>query len=109
MAQMMRRDIGELLVQGRVINADQLAQAREISGRTGVDLAAVLVQQFNVSPFQVLQAQAFAHNMRAIDLTKNEPDPSAINLVPAHTAQRHKAVPVMKRRDAGTNTEVLVV
>ena len=77
MAQMMRRDIGDILVQGRVITQEQLNQAREIQGRTGAKLGDILVEQFNVSRFHVLQAEAHQAGMRAVDLTKTPPEPSA--------------------------------
>jgi type IV pilus assembly protein PilB len=106
MAQMMRRDIGELLVQGKVITQEQLTQAREIQQRTGVGLESVLEQQFQVKPMQILTAKAHLNNMRAVDLTQMQPDASAINLVPPHVAQRHKVVPLQKMNQNGQ--EVLV-
>jgi type IV pilus assembly protein PilB len=108
MAQMMRRDIGDLLVQGKVLTQEELNQAREMQAKTGAELKSILVENHKVKPFQVLQAEAFLHNMKAIDLTQNQPEPSAINLVPAHLAQRHKVVPVMKSKDTG-GREALVL
>jgi type IV pilus assembly protein PilB len=107
MAQLAKRDIGELMVQGRLITQEQLAQAREISQRSGEDLGEVLIQQGWVKPFQVLQAKGHLHGMRAVDLEQTKPDPSAINLIQAHTAQRHKAIPVAKIKDQG-GQDVLV-
>ena len=108
MAQTMKRDIGDLLVQGRVITQEQLVQARELQQRTGQELAVILVANFGVKQFTVLQAQAHIANMRAVDLAQTQPDPSAINLVNARTAQRHNAVPVAKIKDQA-GQDVLVV
>jgi type IV pilus assembly protein PilB len=108
MAQMMRRDIGEVLVHGKVLTAEQLAQAREIQGRTGADLKSILVEQFTVKPFQVLQAEAYLNNMRAVDLSQHQPEPSAVNLVPEHLAKRLKAIPVTKVKDQ-SGADALVV
>ncbi|HTE19963.1 MAG TPA: ATPase, T2SS/T4P/T4SS family, partial [Armatimonadota bacterium] len=104
----MRRDVGELLVQGRVITQEQLAQAREIQSKTGVSLKDVLIQQFKVTAFQWLQAEAFNHNMKAVDLDQHQPDMSAVNLVPGPTAQRHQVIPVTKIKGAN-GQEMLVV
>src|ERR1044072_2689351 len=101
MAQMMRRDIGEVLGQGKVITPEQLARAREIQSRTGRELADILRAEFNVNPFNILQAQAFLANMKAVDLSRNPPEPSAINLVPAAVAQRHRIVPIMRINQNG--------
>jgi type IV pilus assembly protein PilB len=46
--------------------------------------------------------------MRPVDLTKNNPETSAVNLVPGHLAQRHQAIPVTKIKDQ-SGQEVLVV
>ncbi len=107
MAQMMRRDVGELLVQGKVITQEQLAQAREASQKSGVPVEDVLEQQYQVDGYKILQARAYQHNMRAVDLSKTAPEPSAINLVPAAVAQRHKVVPVTRLTQNGQ--DVLVV
>jgi len=104
----MRRDIGDLLVQGRVITQEELTQAREMHEKTGGDLGDVLVENFKVKPFQVLQAVAFLHKMKPVDLLQHPPEPSAINLVPPHVAQRHNVVPLMKSKDQ-TGAEALVV
>ena len=110
MAQTMtRRDIAELLVQGRVINHEQAQQAREMSGKSGVDLGNVLTQNFAVKAFQVLQAKAYLANMRAFDLSANRPDSSLISLVPAGIAQRHQVLPVAKTNQNGQEVLVLAV
>ncbi|MGV3723993.1 MAG: GspE/PulE family protein [Actinomycetota bacterium] len=103
----MKRDVGEILLQGKVINQEQLAQAREIQERTGADLGKVLEEQ-GVNPFHILQAKAHLAGMRAVDLTKNAPEPAAIKLVPPHTAQRHQVCPVARMKDQ-SGQEVLVL
>jgi len=107
MAQMMKRDVGEILLQGKVITQEQLSQAREIQQRTGADLGKVLEEQ-GVNPFHILQAKAHLAGMRAVDLSKNAPEPAAIKLVPPHTAQRHQVIPVTRMKDQ-TGQEVLVL
>lgn len=107
MAQMMRRDFGEVLVQGKVITPEQLAEAREIHTKKEIPLEDILAQNYQVDPFKILQAKAYLVNLHAVDLKKNPPEPSAINLVPPHVAQRHNVVPVMRRSQNGQ--EMLVV
>ena len=107
MAQTARRDIGEVLVQGRIITQEQLAAAREVAQRSGADLESILVEQHGCKPLQILQAKAHLHNLRAIDLAATPPDPNAVNLVPAHLAQRHRLIPLRKVSQNGQ--DVLVV
>jgi type IV pilus assembly protein PilB len=107
MAQMMKRDVGEVLLQGKVISQEQLNQAREIQQRTGADLGKVLEEQ-GVNPFHVLQAKAHLAGMKAVDLTKNNPDLGAVRLVPPHTAQRHQVIPVTRVKDQ-TGQDVLIL
>lgn len=61
----------------------------------------------NIPPFQVLQARAFLHNMRAIDLHQHPPTKEALHLVPASLAHRHGIVPVQLQH--GRSGPVLVL
>jgi type IV pilus assembly protein PilB len=108
MAQTMGRDIGDVLVQGKVITADQLVQAREMQSRKGIDLEDVLMQMFQVEAFKILQAKAFVNSMRAIDLNDRIPEAGAVSLVPGHVARRQKVIPVTRIKDQG-GADVLVV
>lgn len=101
MAQIMQRDFVEVLVNGKVITAEQAQQAREMHAQKGIDLQDVLEQMFQVESFKILQAKAYLVRMKAIDLSKDAPDPSAINLVPPHVARRHNVVPVRKASQNG--------
>ncbi len=102
-----RRDAGDVLVQGKIITQDQLDQAREVAASRNLLLEDVLETEFSVDPLRVLQARAHLHNMKAIDLHQRPPEPSAISLVPAAVAQRHKVMPITRTVSAGS--DVLVV
>ncbi len=107
MAQMMRKDIGDLLFQGKVITQEQLVQAREMQSKTGQDLAEVLKENFQVSAWHILTARGYMAGMKAIDLEKNPPDPSCLNLIQPRIANLHKIIPVMKTAQNGQN--ILIV
>ncbi|MFN3648079.1 MAG: GspE/PulE family protein [Armatimonadota bacterium] len=104
----MRRDVGEVLLQGRVITPEQLAQAREISEKKGIALPDVLLQQ-GIEPFKLLQANAFLHNMKAVDLKQHAPEVSAINVVPPHVARRARMIPVRKVSQNGQDVLVCAI
>jgi type IV pilus assembly protein PilB len=46
--------------------------------------------------------------MRAVDLTKNNPESGAVSMIPAHIAQRHQVIPITRMKDQ-SGQEVLVL
>jgi hypothetical protein len=50
-----------------------------------------------VNPFNALKARAYSEGVRAVDLTVNRPDSSAIARCTPLVAWRHRAVPVAVR------------
>jgi type II secretion system (T2SS) protein E len=103
------KDLGDLLSMGRVLTPEQLAAAREMQRQTGEALEQILEQQFQVKPFQILQARAHLANMRAIDLATTPPTPSAVGLVPADLARRHQIIPIQKINQKGEDVLVCAV
>ncbi len=106
---MTRRDIVEVLVQGRVLTAEQAVQIREMASKSGADQGDVVLQQNLTTPQNVLKAKAHLHGIHPVDLDQTKPDPSAINLVPAHVAKRHNVVPVRKMNQNGVDVLILAV
>jgi len=106
-AQMMRRDIAEILMQGKVITEEQRDAARDSAQQSGKDLAQVLTDEFGVQPQHVLRAVAAQFSLKAVDLERNPPESAAVNIVPDHLARRHRAVPV--RRVTQNGQELLYV
>jgi RsmE family RNA methyltransferase len=96
-------------LQGTVVTAELLAQAREVHGRTGKPLEEILETELDVDAFKILQGKAYMHNMWAVDLNQRPPEPSAIHLVPADVARRHKVVPIAKINRAGQDMLVVGV
>ncbi|HTE18493.1 MAG TPA: hypothetical protein VK689_08940 [Armatimonadota bacterium] len=64
-----------------------------MSNRKGLNT--LLQYQFNVTPFQLLQAKAFDNNMKAVDLEQHPPRPEAVALLSGEIARRHGVVPVV--------------
>jgi type IV pilus assembly protein PilB len=93
---MAKRDIGDLLVQKGVVSAEQLQKAREHQRTTGSDLGQILVETGLITETVHLQAKAALLNVRYVDLGNINIDASAINIVPAQTAIKHKVVPIAK-------------
>ena len=103
----MRRDFGDVLVQGKVITQEQLNEAREVSSKKSVPVESVLEQQFQVDAFKILQARAFLAQDAGGGPEQDHPGAERLGLIPPHVAQRHKVVPVTKVNQGGQ--EVLIV
>lgn len=100
--------MAKLLVQGRLITPEQLSDAVARREDTGETLTEILLDQGWVKPFQLLQARAHLHGMRAIDLGVTKPDPGAVARLPATLARWHRVIPVASIRDQA-GEEVLVI
>jgi hypothetical protein len=104
-----RLELGEVLAQGRAITPELLGEARKMQGRSGRDLAQVLVEECGVSRFHVLQATAYLHGMKAVDLIRSglTITSTAIALVPAQLAGKHQCIPIVRRREWSQVTSCL--
>lgn len=109
MAQMMRRDIGDVLLQGKAISPEQLAQAREVQAKQGRELGDVLVKDLNVNPMHVLKATAHLHQMQAVDLNQRPPDTNVINLISPRVAQQFRCMPISRINQNGQEKLVVAV
>src|SRR5262249_46291997 len=95
-----KRDVGELCLQGKLISAEQLQEVRELQQRSGGDIGDILVERKLITPIQLLQARAHLHNLKPIDVSTAPIDSGAVNIVPVHVAKRHTVMPIMKQGDA---------
>jgi type IV pilus assembly protein PilB len=96
---MMKRDVGDLCVTGKLITPEQLVDVREFQARAGGDLGDILVQQGLITSIQLLQARAHLHGLKPIDVATTNIDVSAVNVVPSHVARRHTVMPILKQGD----------
>jgi len=95
---MMKRDLGELLVERRVITPEQLQKARQVQQQSPKsDLSLILVELGFITETVALQAKAAAQGLQYVDLSNFAVESSAVNVVPTHIAQRHKVLPIQKR------------
>jgi type IV pilus assembly protein PilB len=93
---MVRKSVGDILLEKRFITADQLDQAREVQKSAPGDIGKIIVDLGFAAERDVVESKAQAEGLPFIDLTKHKPEPSAVNVVPAHVARRHNALPVKK-------------
>ena len=91
----------KLLHDGLVAERD-LAQAREIAGRTLRPLAEVLVENDFVNETDLLKIEAEQHGLTFVGLRDLVIDPAAIRCVPAKLASHYMVMPI--KLDGGTLT-----
>lgn len=91
-----RRDIGDLLLEAKVITGEQLNEAREAQKNAPGDLGQIMIDLGFADAKQVMQARARLMNIQFVDLGNQKIDPNAISAVPEQVVRRHNVVPVMK-------------
>ena len=92
---MARKSMGDYMVEKGYLNSTQLEEARKSQQNTRGDLAKILVNSGIDAKF-VYEAKAQELGLPFVDLSVYKPDPSALNVIPAHIAKRHSVVPVKK-------------
>ena len=93
---MVRKGVGEILQEKGFITADQLTQALDVQKSAPGDIGSILMTLGFASERDVVEARAQEIGVPFIDLLKHKPEPSAVNVVPQNTADKHKALPVKK-------------
>jgi hypothetical protein len=73
------------------------------------NLRDILTRNLVVTPFQALQAEAFIHNMKAIDLERTPPEPSALALVGSQLARSGKLIPVRLTNDPSGSRVIITI
>lgn len=96
---MMRKDVGEILLEEGVITPEQLKEVRDVAKATKADIKKLLIDLGYAKEEQVYAAWAKQLGYPFIDFSKERIDPSAVNLVPQHFAQRYNVIPVRKISD----------
>lgn len=96
---MMRKDVGDILLEEGVITPEQLKEVRDVAKATKTDIKKLLLDLGYAKEDQVYAAYAKQLGYPFIDFSKERVDPSAVNLVPQHFAQRYNVIPVRKIGD----------
>lgn len=96
---MLRKSMGEYLVEKGYITREQLDEAIKIQQSTNQDLGQVIVANNFASETHVYEAKAAELNVPYIDLDRVQVDPSAANIVKENIARHHNIVPVRKEGD----------
>jgi type IV pilus assembly protein PilB len=88
------KQLGELLLEDGLITEEQLDEAAEEQGRTGLSLGRVLISRGLITEANLISLMAKRIGMEFVDLTEYQIDPSVAGLIPENLAKRYKALPI---------------
>ncbi len=90
----MKKDLGELLVDDKLITEKQLMKALETTKKTSESLQKVLVNMGFVTEKDITEVLGKQMGVAFIDLDNYDLDPELARSIPEHLAQRYKVIPV---------------
>ncbi|MEQ8274612.1 MAG: hypothetical protein RMA76_45960 [Deltaproteobacteria bacterium] len=97
----MKKKLGELLLERRVITPAQLSDALTLQRRNGMRLGAALIARGHLEEKELVAALASLFNVQAVDLSQVEPDPEALSRVRRGFASEHDLFPYRLERIRG--------
>ncbi len=91
-----RERLGEFLVREGLVTRDQVVRGLAEQQATGMRLGYCLVKLGFAAEVDLTKALARQFRMPAVDLSRFEPDPRVVKLVPADLAARHLVLPLKR-------------
>ena len=86
--------IGEMLLKGNLISADQLRGALETQEKSHERIGTVLVKAGFITEEELLAFLGRQFNLPVVDLSKYEINPEVVRLLPEEMVQKHLALPI---------------
>ena len=96
---MEKKRLGDILVELGFIDKDQLELALAESKKTGLMLGEVLLRLNWVSEEQLQMAIAIQSGAKVLDISKVNPDPGLMKLIPKDVALKHEVFPIKKENN----------
>jgi type IV pilus assembly protein PilB len=91
-----RKQVKDILLEAKLVSADDLNKASEESKKNERPLQQVVVDMKLADKVDVLQALSKEWRNKAVDLAEMEIDPDVVKIIPEATARRHHALPFAK-------------
>jgi len=86
--------LGEMLVKENRITLEQLDNALELERSNGKSLNEILIDQGLVTAEDLAMVRSIQLNVPLIDLTQNQVQPQALELIAEDTARKHTLIPL---------------
>jgi type IV pilus assembly protein PilB len=93
----MKKDLGELLVEDKLITEKQLLKAIDSTKKTSESLQKTLVSMGYVTEKDITEVIGKQMGVSFIDLDNYDLDPELARSIPEHLAQRYKVIPVAEK------------
>ncbi len=88
--------LADVLVDLGLVQADQLAKAREEAASAGVGVIDLLLANKIIRPADVTQAKAAQFGAEVVQLNSLKIDDDVISIIPRHLARRYRVIPLFK-------------
>jgi hypothetical protein len=105
----MRKRLGDILLERRVITEDQLAVALAHQHQWGMRLGTALVSKGFLSEGLLVQVLSESLSIPMVDLAKVAPEAVALQLVSAQTCEQHEVFPIAVREQRGKRLLLLAM
>lgn len=89
-----RKPLGEMLVQAKLLTAEELERALELQSSENKRLGDILVEQGMVSPENLAMTLSLHLNLALIDLKRHTVQPDTLRLIPEEVARKHNLIPL---------------
>ena len=89
-----KSDYSEILIRQGIIGPEQLAEAQQMSGQSGMKLADALTRLGYATDEDVMRAMAEQHGLDYVNLSEVVIPPSVVELVPESVARENVAIPL---------------
>lgn len=89
-----RKKLGDLLVESRIITAEQLNEALALQKQNGKRLGEILIGQKLVTQDQIIQVLEFQLGIPHVSLNRYDIDPEAVHRISENLAKRHELIPI---------------
>jgi hypothetical protein len=97
----MRKKLGEVLLERKLITPAQLSEALNLQRRRGIRLGAALVQCGFIDETNLIAILSDLLGIAVVDLTKVDPDPHAVEMVKHNFAAENDLFPYAQRWERG--------
>jgi len=90
----LQKNLNQILIEGKVINKDQLKKALEIQDKEGGLLGPILVKEGFITEKDFIACLSQHFDIPPIDLQRIKIDPDIIAILPEHVARHYQLIPV---------------
>jgi hypothetical protein len=104
----MKKRLGELLLERRLIDTEQLNAALAHQRQWGIRLGAALVAKGFMAEATLMRVLSESLSIPMVDLSKIEPDPAALAMVHVRIAEQYEVFPMAVREQKGSRKILLL-